>query len=403
MRVLFLGKIWPEPSSSAAGRRTMEILLSMIDFGWEVHFATAAQHSEYSLDLVGTGIVTSSIGLNDSSFDDWVGELDPDIVIFDRFMTEEQFGWRVEKACPEALRILDTSDLHCLRDGRHRSLKTGEPLDLFNEAALREIASIYRCDLTIMISEYEISVLRESFAIAEDLLTYCPFFADRSAADVPSFDERRDFMMIGSFMHEPNWDAVRWCCSEIWPHIRRALPDAELHVYGSYATDKVYQLNNPKAGILIKGRTDNVAETMTHYRVNLAPLRFGAGLKGKLMDAFAAGLPSVVTPLAKEGMNGTIDWGCDSSGDPREFAEIAATVYQDPVVSDRVRDQGSLIAATRFDRNNWLPLLRGAIEGAVAGKSERRHRNFIGQMLRHHHHRSTEFMSRWIEAKNKRT
>lgn len=403
MRVLFLGKIWPEPSSSAAGRRTMEILLSMIDFGWEVHFATAAQHSEYSLDLVGTGIVTSPIGLNDSSFDDWVEELDPDIVIFDRFMTEEQFGWRVEKACPEALRILDTSDLHCLRDGRHRSLKTGEPLDLFNEAALREIASIYRCDLTIMISEYEISVLRESFAIAEDLLTYCPFFADRSAADVPSFDERRDFMMIGSFMHEPNWDAVRWCCSEIWPHIRRALPDAELHVYGSYATDKVYQLNNPEAGILIKGRADDVAETMTHYRVNLAPLRFGAGLKGKLMDAFAAGLPSVVTPLAKEGMNGTIDWGCDSSGDPREFAEIAATVYQDPVVSDRVRDQGSLIAATRFDRNNWLPLLRGAIEGAVAGKSERRHRNFIGQMLRHHHHRSTEFMSRWIEAKNKRT
>ena len=87
------------------------------------------------------------------------------MVIFDRFMIEEQFGWRVEKTCPQALRVLDTSDLHCLREARQTQLKQGGVLDLYNEIALREIAAIHRSDLTLMISEYEIELMREQFAI----------------------------------------------------------------------------------------------------------------------------------------------------------------------------------------------------------------------------------------------
>ncbi|MCH6257751.1 glycosyltransferase family 4 protein [Puniceicoccaceae bacterium K14] len=373
----------------------------MKEFGWEVHFATAAQPSEFSLDLKEEGIESVLVELNDSSFDSWIQKLKPDIVLFDRFMTEEQFGWRIEKNAPEALRVLDTSDLHCLREARHRRLKTGKPLDLFNEAALREIASIYRSDLTIMISEYEMSVLREDFGIDSGLLAYCPFFADMTNGKTSRYSERQNFMMIGSFLHEPNWDAVQWCCREIWPLIKQRIDDAELHIYGSYATDKVYQLDNAKRGIRVKGRAADVSEVMKSYRVNLAPLRFGAGLKGKLMDAFVAGLPSVVTPIAAEAMNGELDWGTEIHKDAQGFAKTAVSVYESEALWKNVRDCGFSIAESRFDQSKWVPRLRQAIELSFNRKSDTRRKNFIGQMLRHHQHRSTEFMSRWIEAKNK--
>lgn len=403
MRALFIGKIWPEPASSAAGRRTMEMLEAMQSYGWDVVFATAAQHSDFSLDLSGTGIETKQVALNDSGFDDWVVALQPNLVVFDRFMTEEQFGWRIEKACPDALRVLDTSDLHCLRDARHKCLKTGEPLDLFNEAALREIASIYRSDLTLMISEFEMQVLQSEFSISSELVGYCPFFAEPVLMSSAGFSERKDFMMIGSFMHEPNWDAVRWCCSEIWPLIREKLPTAELHIYGSYAGEKVFSVADRKKGIVVKGRAENVLDTMNQYRVNLAPLRFGAGLKGKLMDAFVAGLPSVVTPVASEAMNGEIPWGCFIHSEASGFASTAVEVYQKEDLWTRVRDCGRNISEQRFAKKAWVESLEDKLEAAMEKRNENRRRNFIGSLLRHHHHRSTEFMSRWIEAKNSKT
>ena len=175
MDCLIIGKVWPEPSSTAAGRRTQDLITALKLAGWQLHFASAAQRGAYALDLDSLGVQTHTIAVNDAAFDGWVEALAPDVVIFDRFMTEEQFAWRVAQHCPEALRVLDTSDLHSLRVAREQSLKKGEPLQLKNETALREIASIYRCDLTLMISEFEVDVLRREFSIADHLLAYWPF------------------------------------------------------------------------------------------------------------------------------------------------------------------------------------------------------------------------------------
>jgi len=122
---LIIGKVWPEPSSTAAGRRTVDIIRSLQAAGYRVSFASAARPSEHSLNLETLSVGTHAVQPNDSAFDNWLAELAPDVVIFDRFMIEEQFGWRVEKACPQALRVLDTSDLHCLRDARQAQLKHG--------------------------------------------------------------------------------------------------------------------------------------------------------------------------------------------------------------------------------------------------------------------------------------
>src|SRR5690606_26132421 len=120
-RVLFIGLVWPEPSSSAAGWRILQLLQVFAQAGYAVTFASAASKSAYSYPLEEENVNTQQIVLNDSSFNDFIGILQPDVIVFDRFISEEQFGWRVREQCPDALSILDTEDLHFLRSARQHA------------------------------------------------------------------------------------------------------------------------------------------------------------------------------------------------------------------------------------------------------------------------------------------
>ncbi len=122
-KVLVIGYVWPEPRSSAASGHVMQILDTFLGQGWDITFSSPAGPGEHRADLLALGIREVPIELNSSSFDAFISELAPDIVLFDQFMMEEQFGWRVEKHCPGALRVLETSDLQSLRHARHQRLK----------------------------------------------------------------------------------------------------------------------------------------------------------------------------------------------------------------------------------------------------------------------------------------
>src|SRR5690606_4752526 len=140
--------------------------------------ASTAAISEKTFNLESENISVKSILLNDASFDEFIQELNPSIVIFDRYITEEQFGWRVTENCPNALKILDTEDLHLLRKAREEAVKNGKPAvaaNLFLDIAKRELASILRCDLSLIISEFEMELLQNTFKIPSDLLYYLPF------------------------------------------------------------------------------------------------------------------------------------------------------------------------------------------------------------------------------------
>ena len=105
--VLVIGYVWPEPRSSAAGGHMMQILETFLEQGWDITFSSPAGTGEHRADLTALGIREVPIELNNSSFDSFISQLAPDVVLFDRFMMEEQFGWRVERHCPDALRVLD--------------------------------------------------------------------------------------------------------------------------------------------------------------------------------------------------------------------------------------------------------------------------------------------------------
>jgi len=407
-KVLIIGFVWPEPKSSAAGSRMMQLIETFQTQNYEIIFASPCAKSDNAFNLKSIGVEQKAIALNNSNFDGFVKDLNPDIVLFDRFMMEEQFGWRVTENCPNAIKILDTEDLHCLRKGRQQAFKAGKAFDksyLFSDIAKREIASILRCDLTLIISEVEMAILKHDFKVDDSLLLYLPFMLDEVLQEniekYPVYDERSHFITIGNFIHEPNYNAVLYLKETIWPLIRKQLPKAELHIYGAYASQKVNQLHNEKQGFFIKGFAEDVHVVMQQARVCLAPIRFGAGLKGKLIDAMQNGTPMGTSTIGAEGMFGDLEPNGFIEDDEEDFANKAVQLYQNESLWSKKQAYGFTVINNRFNSGKHQHMFLSRIESIVGNLYTHRQNNFMGQMLHHHSMQSTKFMSRWIEEKNK--
>lgn len=422
-RLLIIGYVWPEPNSSAAGTRMMQLIHTFLAHGYDICFASPANKGEHQVDLTQLGIREQPIVLNDASFDVFLSQFLPGRVIFDRFMMEEQFGWRVEKHCPTAIRVLNTEDLHSLRDARHVQLKQavkdgtlGEalqathaqnPTTLFElmsqqDMAVREIAAIWRSDLTLMISAFETQLLQDAFGLPKQILHTLPFMYEPKTTPQPSFAQRQHFVCIGNFRHAPNWDAVLML-KQLWPAIRQALPHAQLHIYGAYPPKKATELHNIKQGFLVKGWAEDALTVIGNAKVMLAPIRFGAGIKGKLAEAMLCGTPSVTTALGAESMcEDTADWNGYITQTASEFVAKAIELYHDETQWKAAQTKGNQLFEQNYAQGekhqdellNRLEILQNQLQ-------TERQTNFTGQMLRHHHHKSTQYMAQWIEAKNK--
>ena len=174
--------VWPEPQSSAAGLRDLNLIEGLRQAGHEVIIASAAQNEpgrilceQWAREKPGVSV--HPILLNDSSFDLWIARLRPELVVLDRFVTEEQFGWRVRESSPESLLVLDTQDLHFLRASREAALRkslregswsrvdSGIPREWDADLVCRELASIHRVDLTWLVSGDERRILEQEFAV----------------------------------------------------------------------------------------------------------------------------------------------------------------------------------------------------------------------------------------------
>jgi len=422
-----------------------------------VHYLACARANEHTESLERSGITTHRVSPNrGADFEDALDQAEPDAVIFDRFTAEEAFSFRVRAARPNAARILDMQDLHALRHARHdavkRALKKNGADESESESVLRaslaavpaagdpsvarELAAVHRCDLTLVCSPVETRLMRDRFGVPASKLVPASFFcetrekttAENDFASLrESFASREGFTTIGTFYHPPNVDSVRWLATEVWPRIREALPDATMRVYGAYPTEAVKQLHRPKEGFHVLGFAPSVEAAMDASRVLLAPLRFGAGIKGKIVDAWMHGLPVVTTPIGAEGMRPGKDalWSGNDAEDQEEdwggrwrsldaasFARDAVALHEDADAWERARARGYVLIDELFSAERNLTAVRSATEAlfvARDGTSEdatgtttlesRRARDYVGGALWHHTLRSTEYFSRWIEMK----
>lgn len=405
-QLLIIGFVWPEPKSSAAGYRMLQIIDLFLKDNYAITFATACSKTDNAFNLESIGVSVASIALNNSSFDTFITQLNPSVVLFDRFMIEEQFGWRVSEQCPNAVKLLDTEDLHCLRKGRHQAFKEKQPFTddyLFNDFAKREIASILRCDVTLMISEFEMELLVEKFHIKRSQLYYLPFlvegFSEAETSQLPSFDNRQHIVTIGNFMHEPNWQSVLLLKQNIWPKLSLLLPKAELHIYGSYVSQKATQLHKPKDRFFIKGFAEDVNDVMKNAKLCTAYLPFGAGLKGKLFDAMLNGTPCAMNTIAVEGMFGLLDINGIKEDAIDAFVKQTAELYTNKSFWIEKQTNGFKALNSRFNASNFN--LLQLVCDLQQNLNKHRQIHFLGQVLQHHSLQSSKYMSKWIEAKNR--
>jgi glycosyltransferase involved in cell wall biosynthesis len=413
MKILFIAAVWPEPTSSAAGIRFRQLIDTCHEAGFTLTVSSPCQTNSFQEQLDNQGIQTIRFEPNDSAFDTFIRELMPAIVIFDRFMIEEQFSWRVKACYPEAVLILDSCDLHSLRRLREAKIKAQEPIlpatdiNLTDTDVLRELAAIYRCDHTLVVSDYERDLLMTGYGIDASLLSLLRFWYEEIPVQ-PSYEDRHSFVSIGNFYHAPNLDSVRLLKKSLWPALYKAalkagIDDPQLHIYGAYPTAEVRSFHAPKDGFHVLGWTPHAIDTLKNYRVNLAPLRFGAGIKGKISDGWVAGTPCVTTQIGAEGMHETLPWGGSVSDSIDQMIEDAITLYKDKVLWEQAQARGNALIQNLFQaatlKNKFLQILSSCFQQKQQGQN----RHPVSALLWHQQFRATEYFSRWIELKQLHT
>lgn len=405
--ILIIGYVWVEPNSSAAGSRMLQLIELFLKQGYKITFTSPAQKGQKAMDLSAINVEETAIELNSSSFDSFVKNLQPNIVLFDRFMMEEQFGWRIAENCPNAIRILDTEDLHSLRKVRHEKLKKNEVFQtedlLTSDIAKREIASILRCDLSLIISSFEMELLQKTFKISNDLLLHLPFLLDKieekQIDNWLPFEDREHFVFVGNFLHAPNVNAVLEL-KKLWENIKKQLLKAELHIYGAYATQQINELHNKEDRFIIKGFTEDIKSIVRKAKVVIAPLQFGAGIKGKLTEAMTCGTPSITTKIGAEGMHDNLNWNGIIEDDFKNFTQKAIELYSNKELWQQSQQNGVKIINQLYNKEVLENKFVNKIERIEKNFSEHRTQNFFGSMLQHQTLNASKYMSKWIELKN---
>lgn len=412
MRVLFLTQLWPEENASGASSRTLQLIGCFLLLGWQVQVWCDAEPNLHEQGLRALGCQTLRVGPNDDGFDAQIAAAQPQIVLFDRYSIEEKFSFRVRRHCPNALRVLDTVDLHSVRLARGKKLKRLEEgvlccpdLDFLQEFEKsdgtweRELAAILRSDLVLVVSDFERDLLLHHFKVPKELVHLCRLTYHARNAAVPGFDERHGFVALGCFLHPPNQDAFHYLSRFFWPRLRDRLPHAFLHIWGSHMGSNVPVNAWRQSGIVAKGHAPSAIRALEQARVHLALVRYGAGIKSKISDAFLAGTPTITTPIGVEGMTDGAAFPGFVAHELEDAVEQAVILHEQKTTWQEKASLCGSVLRSSYGKESTLIPLRKKLEWTLENLSEQRSANPLGRVLWHQSLRSTEYFSRWIQTK----
>ncbi len=239
----------------------------------------------------------------------------------------------VRASSPGTFIVYDTVDLHHVREARRLKLEGGEPDSDFVEVRGTERLLVRRSDLVATVSAEEAKVV-QAF-VPGTATVVLPNVHEPVEGRLPGFDERSDLLFIGSYLHPPNIDAMLWFAEEVLPLVRARVP-AHLTILGQEPPDEVRRLGGPD--VTVTGYVPDVDAYFRRARVFVAPLRYGAGVKGKVGQAMTYGLPVVTTPIGAEGM-GIVD-GIHAlvREDPKAFAEAVVDLLTSNQLWSRISE-----------------------------------------------------------------
>lgn len=300
-RVLVVDSMTPDPTRDSGSLRLCSILRLLDEQGWSTSFlpddGRASDNEIRTLGALGAEVLYRP---SVPDLPQWLGEHGNELhaVMLCRHTVAGQYAAMVRKHAPQARLLFDTVDLHFLREQRAAELSGSAAMTSQAQASHRsELALIEQCDVTFVVSPHEQALLAAELPNARvELLSN---IHEIHGHQTP-YAERRDLVFIGGFGHPPNADAVRWIDRDILPALRTCLPDIRVHVLGDIPDKARNELTAP--GLELHGRVPDLTPWLEGALASIAPLRFGAGVKGKINMAMSYGLPVVATPIAVEGM-----------------------------------------------------------------------------------------------------
>jgi GT2 family glycosyltransferase len=338
-RILVIDAYTPEPDQDSGSVRLCYLMDCMKQLGYGVTFMadnrSHAGNYTVSLQQAGIGAVYSR----------WADSLqqaftergaDFSFVMISRHYIASNYLSLMKRFCPKAKFIFDTVDLHYLREERMAELENSLPLKRTAAQTRRsELAVIESADATIVVSPVEKAVLGEAAPRAK---VHVISNVHEVTGSQRSFEQRKDIFFVGGYQHPPNIDAAQWFVSEIWPLVRQELPDIEFHLIGSKAPEQVRALNGN--GVRFHGFVKTLEPWLDGCRMAVAPLRYGAGIKGKVNMSMARGQPVVATPMAVEGMFAKAGHDVLVAESAEDFAAEVVRLYRDEALWNRVSEAG---------------------------------------------------------------
>ncbi|WP_052481237.1 glycosyltransferase [Gilvimarinus agarilyticus] len=280
----------------------------------------------------------------------------PDLtaILISRHYIASQYITLARACAAQARLIFDTVDLHFVRE--EREFEVSGDTALKTQAAItkrKELDLINKCDVTLVVSEFEKTLLAE---IAPEATVDIVSNIHSHSPERPGYEQREGILFVGGFRHPPNIDAVQWYAKEVLPFVAELLPGVTTSVIGSHMPDDIKALGSEH--LIMHGFVEDIEPHLQGARISIAPLRYGAGVKGKVNEAMNYGIPVVATNCAVEGMHTVPGDDVMVAEDPREFAEAIAKVYQDAKLWQRLSQGGIDNLDAHFSPQAAAPAVR---------------------------------------------
>ena len=335
--ILIIDRALPAYDQDSGSLRMFSILGLLVDMGYIVTFLPDDQKkiSQYDTDLQKMGVRTVYFNNSLEKFFQKEGAAFSQVLVSRPEQTYKYLPY-IRAYAIHSFVIYDTVDLHWVRFEREASLTDDEELlKKVEEYKAIELSNASSSDMTLTVTEDEKKILLKE--IPDLSVSVLPNIHE-VVNDVPPFSERKDLMFIGGYEHQPNEDAMVYFVEDIFPLIRKEIPGIRLFVVGSKPSERVLGLASDN--VEVTGYVKYVSPYFRQSRIFVSPLRYGAGMKGKIGQSMSFGLPVVTTEVGAEGIglkDGETALIADTVDD---FSQAVIRLYNDEVLWSTISENG---------------------------------------------------------------
>jgi O-antigen biosynthesis protein len=365
-RILVIDAVTPTPDKDSGSLDTYNFLRIFKDLGYHVTFIPenlqyCGQYTR-SLNRIGVQCIHLPWFTNiQSAIMHYVPLYD--YVIIYRATVAASLIDVVRKHAPNARLIFDTVDLHFLREDRKAAISKSQK-DIESAKSLRdlELGIIKKADATILLSTYEMELVGK--LVPERKLFHLPIVRDIPGRSGVSWEDRRDIVFIGGYNHPPNIDAVQYFVNKVWPHLRANGFSGRFIIAGSDMPSSFSSL--AAKDIIVRGYIPDLSDLFGKIRLSVAPLRYGAGMKGKVITSLAYGVPCIATSIAVEGTDLVPGKDIIVEDAPKEMARLIHKIYHDKSKWEKLSEAGLQYCI----ENCSMSIVRGKIESMLSELDE---------------------------------